>query len=36
MLMGSLAPQIVGNKGHSIEAALKAAQHHGHHPAKAH
>jgi solute:Na+ symporter, SSS family len=28
MLLGSLAPQIIGNKGHSIEAALKAAQHH--------
>jgi solute:Na+ symporter, SSS family len=29
MLLGSLAPQIVGNKGHSIEAALHQA-HHGH------
>jgi solute:Na+ symporter, SSS family len=30
MLMGSLAPQLVGNKGHSIEAALHphAAKHH--------
>jgi solute:Na+ symporter, SSS family len=26
MLLGSLAPQIVGNKGHSIEAALHQAQ----------
>ena len=24
MLLGSLAPQLIGNKGHSIEAALKA------------
>jgi solute:Na+ symporter, SSS family len=32
MLLGSLAPQIVGNKGHSIEAALHQAQaqSHGH------
>jgi SSS family transporter len=32
MLLGSLAPQIVGNKGHSIEAALHQAQAqaHGH------
>jgi solute:Na+ symporter, SSS family len=32
MLLGSLAPQIVGNKGHSIEAALHAqqAKHAGH------
>lgn len=37
MLLGSLAPQIVGNKGHSIEAALKAAHpHHGAHAAKPH
>ena len=28
MAMGSLAPQIIGNKGHSIDAALKAAHHH--------
>jgi hypothetical protein len=27
--MGSLAPQIVANRGHSIEAALKTAAHHG-------
>jgi solute:Na+ symporter, SSS family len=37
MLLGSLAPQIIGNKGHSIEAALKAAHHHhGGHTAKHH
>ncbi len=37
MLLGSLAPQIIGNKGHSIEAALKAAHsHHGAHAAKHH
>ena len=32
MVMGSLAPQLLGNRGHSIEAALKAAraQAHGH------
>jgi solute:Na+ symporter, SSS family len=36
MLLGSLAPQIIGNKGHSIDAALKAAQHHGHAAAKHH
>jgi solute:Na+ symporter, SSS family len=27
MLMGSLAPQLIGNKGHSIEAALHHAKH---------
>ncbi len=36
MLMGSLAPQIIGNKGHSMEAALKAAQHPGHSHAARH
>jgi solute:Na+ symporter, SSS family len=36
MLLGSLAPQIIANKGHSIEAALKAAQHHAHPAAKHH
>jgi solute:Na+ symporter, SSS family len=40
MLLGSLAPQIIGNKGHSIEAALKAAHQphssHGHAAAKHH
>jgi solute:Na+ symporter, SSS family len=36
MAMGSLAPQIVGNKGHSIEAAQHAGQHHGSHAAKHH
>jgi solute:Na+ symporter, SSS family len=31
MLIGSLAPQLVANRGHSIAAALKAAAHpHGH------
>jgi SSS family transporter len=30
MLMGSLAPQLLANKGHSIAAALQQAQHHGH------
>jgi solute:Na+ symporter, SSS family len=30
MLLGSLAPQIIGNKGHSIEAALRQAHSHGH------
>ncbi len=33
MLLGSLAPQLIANKGHSIESALahaKQAQHHGH------
>jgi Na+/proline symporter len=29
MLMGSLAPQIVANRGHSIDAALKGTQRHG-------
>jgi Na+/proline symporter len=28
MLLGSLMPQVIARKGHSIEAALKAAQHH--------
>jgi solute:Na+ symporter, SSS family len=32
MLLGSLAPQIIGNKGHSIEAALRQAHAHGHKP----
>jgi solute:Na+ symporter, SSS family len=27
MLMGSLAPQLIGNKGHSIESALRQAAH---------
>jgi SSS family transporter len=27
MVMGSLAPQLLANKGHSIEAALRSAQH---------
>jgi solute:Na+ symporter, SSS family len=36
MLMGSLAPQIVGNKGHSIEAALKAAHHPAPHASRHH
>jgi solute:Na+ symporter, SSS family len=33
MLLGSLAPQLIANKGHSIETALahaKQAEHHGH------
>jgi solute:Na+ symporter, SSS family len=36
MAMGSLAPQIIGNKGHSIDAATHAAQHHASHAAKHH
>jgi SSS family transporter len=36
MAMGSLAPQIIGNRGHSIEAALKAAHHSAPHAAKHH
>ena len=36
MLLGSLAPQIIANKGHSIEAALKSAHHAGAHAAKPH
>jgi Na+/proline symporter len=36
MVLGSLAPQLIGNQGHSIEAALRHAQqaahaHHGGH-----
>ena len=30
MLMGSLAPQLLANKGHSIATALQQAAHHGH------
>jgi solute:Na+ symporter, SSS family len=30
MLMGSLAPQLIGHKGRSIEAAIHAGQAHGH------
>jgi SSS family solute:Na+ symporter len=36
MVLGSLAPQIVGNKGHSIVAATHAGQHHATHAAKHH
>jgi SSS family transporter len=36
MAMGSLAPQIIGNKGHSIDAATHAAQHHASHAARHH
>jgi Na+/proline symporter len=30
MLLGSLAPQLIANKGHSIATALEHARHHGH------
>jgi len=36
MALGSLAPQIIGNRGHSIEAATHAAQHHAPHAVKHH
>jgi SSS family solute:Na+ symporter len=36
MALGSLAPQVVGNKGHSIVAATHAGQHHAPHAAKHH
>ncbi len=32
MLLGSLVPQVIANRGHSIEAAIRAGQHPQHHP----